>query len=90
MPDPATPGRELRHLREVTEPTIPERQFCGGLLGRATSYRLMVTGDIGPRELGDIIRLLQVQREILQDSEPDAGGRRIEPPEPGGEREGRS
>jgi hypothetical protein len=46
-----------------------ERQFLHGPLGAETEYRLLVNGNVGPRELGKLIRILQLQKELLEDSE---------------------
>ena len=51
-------------------PTLPEeRQFLHGPLGAEAEYRLLVSGDVGPRELGKLIRILQLQKELLEDGE---------------------
>ena len=68
--------------RPTTAPSDPtalasmngEREYLRGLLSRDTSYRLLVSGDIGPKELGKMIKLLQAQKAILED-EPDKEGR---------------
>ena len=44
-----------------------EREYLRGLLSRDTGYRLLVSGDIGPKELGKMIKLLQAQKAILED-----------------------
>jgi hypothetical protein len=53
-----------------------EREYLRGVISRDTSYRLLVSGDIGPKELGKMIKLLQAQKAILEDEpdkeEPDA------------------
>ena len=51
-----------------------EREYLRGVLSRDKSYRLLVSGDIGPKELGKMIKLLQAQKAILED-EPDKEGR---------------
>jgi hypothetical protein len=66
----------------TTEPSDPialpstnkEREYLRGVISRDTSYRLLVSGDIGPKELGKMIKLLQAQKAILED-EPDKEGR---------------
>ena len=50
--------------------TNKEHEYLRGVLSRDTSYRLLVSGDIGPKELGKMIKLLQAQKAILED-EPD-------------------
>jgi hypothetical protein len=55
----------------ITLPSMyKEREYLRGMLSRDTSYRLLVSGDIGPKELGKMIKLLQAQKAILED-EPD-------------------
>jgi hypothetical protein len=51
-----------------------EREYLRGLLSREASYRLLVSGDIGPKELGKLIKLLQAQKAILED-DADREGR---------------
>jgi hypothetical protein len=48
-------------------PMAGEREVLRGALSREASYRLLVSGDVGPRELGRIIRLLEAQKAILED-----------------------
>jgi hypothetical protein len=47
--------------------TNKEHEYLRGVLSRDTSYRLLVSGDIGPKELGKMIKLLQAQKAILED-----------------------
>jgi hypothetical protein len=59
----------------ITVPSMTkEREYLRGVLSRDTGYRLLVSGDIGPKELGKMIKLLQAQKAILED-EPDNEGR---------------
>jgi hypothetical protein len=44
-----------------------EHEYLRGKLSRDASYRLLVSGDIGPKELGKMIKLLQAQKAILED-----------------------
>jgi hypothetical protein len=46
-----------------------ERQFSSGVLSVTTRYRLIVTGDVGLKEIGKLIRILQLQKEILEESD---------------------
>lgn len=46
-----------------------ERQFCGGMLSIETTYRLMITGDCSLKEIDRLIRILRVQKEILEEEE---------------------
>lgn len=55
----------------VAPPTAPglpsERELLRGPLSRDASYRLMVSGNVGPKELGKIIKLLTLQAELYSD-----------------------
>lgn len=47
-----------------------EREWLRGPLSRDASYRLIVSGDLGPRDIGKLIKLLEAQKLILEDDEP--------------------
>jgi hypothetical protein len=38
-------------------------------ISRETSYRLIVSGDLGPKETGKLIKLLKVQRAVLSNDD---------------------
>ena len=42
-----------------------------GPLSRETSYRLIVAGDLGPKEVGKLIKLLKAQQAVLSDEDDD-------------------
>jgi hypothetical protein len=48
-----------------------EREWIRGPLSRDTRYRLIVSGDMGPREIGKLIKLLEAQKAVLDDDEYD-------------------
>jgi hypothetical protein len=48
-----------------------EREWLRGPLSREVSYRLVVSGDVGARELGKLIKFLQAQQAVLQDDDDD-------------------
>lgn len=52
-------------------PQEGEREFLYGPLSRSVSYRILVRGVIGPKELGKLIKLLDVQRSLLEDDDGD-------------------
>jgi hypothetical protein len=54
--------------------TPGEREFIRGQLGRDSGYRLLVSGEIGPKELAKIIRVLTLQKELLSDSDDESEG----------------
>lgn len=42
-----------------------------GRLSKTTTYQLLVSGDLGPKEIGKLIRVLEAQKEVLSDDEED-------------------
>ena len=59
----------------VVPPVLPleslkeEREWLRGPLSRDASYRIIVRGDVGAREIGKLIRLLEAQKEILNEED---------------------
>ena len=49
-----------------------EREWLRGPLAKDVNYRLIVSGDIGPREIGKLIKLLAAQKDVLSDEDEDA------------------
>jgi hypothetical protein len=78
-----TPESGAPSVPSMTAPPDPiavpsvneEREYLRGQLSRDAGYRLLVSGDIGPKELGKMIKLLRAQKAILEDDtdreEPD-------------------
>jgi hypothetical protein len=50
-----------------------EREWLRGPLAKDVNYRLIVSGDIGPREIGKLIKLLTAQKAVLSDDDDDEG-----------------
>lgn len=48
-----------------------ERVLTTGILSRDASFRLLVTGRVGPKELEILIRKLQIDKELLAEPEED-------------------
>ncbi len=48
-----------------------EREWLRGPLSKEVGYRLIVSGDLGPREIGKLIKLLEAQKAVLDDDEED-------------------
>lgn len=44
-----------------------ERAFSGGMLSITTTYHLLITGDCGLKELERLIRILTVQKQIMEE-----------------------
>ncbi len=68
-------------LRVLTPPPAvansTERQLASGLLSRDASFRLLVTGPVGLKEIERLIRKLEVDKEILaEQAESDEGEER--------------
>jgi len=54
------------------ETTFGERELTTGLLSKSASFRLLVKGPVGVRELERLIRKLELDKEILADHDDDA------------------
>jgi hypothetical protein len=51
-------------------PTIlGEREWLRGPLSKDIGYRLLIRGELGPREIGKLIRLLEAQKLVLTEDE---------------------
>ena len=48
---------------------LAEREWLHGHLSKESSYRLIVTGNLGPKEIGKLIKLLHAQQAVLADDE---------------------
>lgn len=60
---------QTRDLQTVVQPSESEREWLRGPLSREVSYRLFVSGDVGPKEIGKLIKLLQAQKDVLDDED---------------------
>jgi hypothetical protein len=49
-----------------------EREWLRGPLSKDVSYRLVVAGDLGPKEIGKLIKLLKAQQSVLSDDDEEA------------------
>jgi hypothetical protein len=73
-PSLAAPTLPLKlPLASVQQPLGPaEKEWVRGPLGRDVSYRIIVTGDMGAKEIGKLIRVLKAQQIALsEDDEED-------------------
>jgi hypothetical protein len=57
-------------------PVLPEeprakQERLEGRLSKTTTYQLLISGDLGPREIGKLIKVLQAQKEVLADDGED-------------------
>jgi hypothetical protein len=65
--DATAPSRPALSGAAASPSTGNEREWLRGSLARDTTYRLIVSGELGPKELGKLITLLQAQKAILED-----------------------
>lgn len=57
---------------QVLSPAKFEIEWMRNRLGHNTNVRLIVQGDMGPREIGRLIKLLEAQKSILEEDDFDA------------------
>lgn len=62
-------------LRPTSTPPMEagESEWMRNLLGRDTKVRLLVSGEMGPKEIGRLIKLLQAQKAVLDEDDDDDG-----------------
>jgi hypothetical protein len=63
-PPPVRPRREAKIMEG-------ERELTSGLLSKDTSFRLIVSGEIGVKEIERLIKKLELDKEILADQDDD-------------------
>lgn len=72
---PMDDGETYAPPRTAVAPNVPlqndEREWLRGALSRGTNYRLVVSGEIGPKQIGKLIKLLQAQQAVLEDDDED-------------------
>lgn len=69
LPPDSPPKLPLAEIKE-REPVKPgEREWLRGPLSRETAYRLIVSGEIGPKELGKLIKVLEAQKAVLDEDD---------------------
>lgn len=51
----------------ITPPFAGEREWIRGPLSRDVTYRIFVSGELGPKEVGKLIKVLEAQRAVLSD-----------------------
>ena len=53
----------------IADEGVGEKEMLFGRLSKETSYRLLVSGELGAKEIGKLIKLLEAQMEVLQDDD---------------------
>lgn len=61
------PNFPLPAEAELTSPAKDEVEWMRNRLGAETNVRLLVKGDMGPKEIGKLIRLLEAQKLVLEE-----------------------
>lgn len=61
--------RAVREASTGVSAGTGEREWLRGPLSKQVSYRLVVSGDMGSREIGKLIKLLEAQKAVLEDDD---------------------
>lgn len=70
---PSRSGIKLEAERINARISDSERELVAGLLSKESSFRLIVTGYVGVKEIERLIRKLEIDKEILADFEKEDG-----------------
>lgn len=68
-PPPTTPPKLALPDTEVQGGKGGESEWLRGKLSKGASYRLIVSGEVGPVEIGRLIKLLETQKLVLDEEE---------------------
>lgn len=63
---PATPARNAYVAEEVSQ-SSSESEWLRGPLSKSSSYRLLIKGDPGVKEIDNLIKILTAQKAVLED-----------------------
>ena len=66
---PRPPQLQLPEQDDIVKPN--EQEWLRGPLSQDTSYRILVKGDLGPKEIGKLIKMLTAQKSVLSEDEED-------------------
>jgi hypothetical protein len=67
---PAAPPKLPLPIAE-TKTAAGEKEWLRGPLSKAASYRLIVSGEVGSKEIGKLIKLLEAQKLVLDDEDEE-------------------
>ena len=59
----------IKQPSELVRNEASEREWLRGSLSKEARYRLIVSGELGPKEIGKLIKLLQAQQAVLSDDD---------------------
>ena len=48
-----------------------EREVASGLISKNTRFKLIISGELGPKEIDNLIRKLEIDRDLLSDEKED-------------------
>jgi hypothetical protein len=69
-PDPdVLPPHHPTANAQLPDDRRAESEWLRGPLSRETSYRILVSGRIGPKEIAKLVKLLEAQRAVLEDDD---------------------
>ena len=71
-PAPPPPRFTLEREPEGEKTVDGETEWIRSDLGSATKVRLIVTGQMGPKQIGKLIKLLKAQQAVLSDDDDEA------------------
>jgi hypothetical protein len=69
IPPPILPFTSAPSVSGAVRTEPNEREWLRGPLSRDVSYRLVVSGELGPKEIGKLIKLLKAQQAVLTDED---------------------
>lgn len=72
VPKPLMPPTLMEAPTAALRPSSGEREWLRGPLSKDSNYRLIVSGELGPKELGKLIKLLEAQKAVLSDDDEEA------------------
>lgn len=61
----------LTQVSPSAPPLVGEKEWMRGRLSKEADYRLLITGEIGAREIGRLIKLLEVQKAVLDEDDTE-------------------
>lgn len=72
QPKPVTPIITTPAASKRVQVMAGERELKAGLLSKETSFRLLVNGPVGAKEIDRLISSLQLDKDILSDNDDEA------------------
>lgn len=70
--EPAVANLAIGRIVPPIRTEAGEREYLRGSLSKDVTYRLIIDGELGPKQIGKLIKLLEAQKAVLDDDENDA------------------